>query len=140
MALGAIAGTVAQVAQGAAKAPKGPESVVAQVVQSLVGGDSARVSGPRRLDAAGEKFGAALAGLSPEDKQAMQQIHQQVEAYAAQQESQGRKVDRASLFAGEAMKYALNKDPEGKNPGLMGVFDAGAEYVDAYKAALQEGK
>ncbi|MEW6283183.1 MAG: hypothetical protein AB1758_31530, partial [Candidatus Eremiobacterota bacterium] len=84
-----------------------------------------------------ERFGAALSQLSPEDKKAMADLQQKVDVWAQEQEKQGKRVDRSSIFVGEAMNYAMNKDPEGKNPQLMGVFDSGAQYIDAYRALQQ---
>jgi hypothetical protein len=68
----------------------------------------------------------------------MGELQGKVNAYAEQQEAQGKTVDRASLFVGESMNYALQKDPQQQNPQLMGMFDAGKEWVDA-RTALNGG-
>ncbi len=107
--------------QDGARAPKGAS-------------DSAVISPESRIEAASEGFGQALQGLGPEDKKALGELHKRVEAYAQEQESAGRQVNRSRLFAGEAMSYAMHKDPEGKDSRLTGLFDAGANYVKAYDA------
>lgn len=69
----------------------------------------------------------------------MEAAHERVQTWAEEMERQGKKVDRSSVFVGEAMNYAMSRDPEGKNPQLMNVVDAGAAYVDAYRALQQGG-
>ncbi len=107
-----------------------------EVVKNTAGAaDISRISPEARLQQAGETFGASLGALSPEQKKDMMTLHARINAWADQQEQQGRVVDRSSIFAAEAAGYAaagLDKNPNDK--GLSGLFQAGVGYVDAVRA------
>lgn len=72
------------------------------------------------------------------DRQALAALMDQVEQWAAEQESLGKSVNLPLFYVGEALNYVLSVDPEGKDPDLMRLFDAGVEYYEACRAAQAE--
>lgn len=98
-----------------------------------------------KLQQAGEDMGEAMKNLKPEEKEQVKQLKDKIDKWAEEQEKEGKKVDKNSMFAYALMNYAGNQMQQNPNDAdLQGrmdkAFDSAKKYIDTLHDVVESDK